>query len=192
MPPRKIAHKRQASSTQNATIAAKKSRKSSDVVSSATPKRKIAAKSKAESESEDASSEDDYVSAYEDQQSGEESSEAEEESDFDENPTSRRASGAKAKAKGKGNTTPSANLVGKAKDLLKPGVKTGMAPGTQVVIKKPKARPAGKTPYRDDTVHPNTFQFLQDLAANNNREWLKSKFSFVTPCIEHAVRLPIA
>jgi uncharacterized protein (TIGR02453 family) len=42
-----------------------------------------------------------------------------------------------------------------------------------VIIKKPKARPAGKIPYTDETIHPNTLLFLQDLKANNNREWLK-------------------
>lgn len=58
-------------------------------------------------------------------------------------------------------------------DLLKPGVTTGLGPGHQVVIKKPKARPAGSTPYTDDTIHPNTLLFLGDLKANNNRQWLK-------------------
>ncbi|KAF2209280.1 hypothetical protein CERZMDRAFT_47237, partial [Cercospora zeae-maydis SCOH1-5] len=46
-------------------------------------------------------------------------------------------------------------------------------PGTQVIIKKPKARPAGKIPYRDDTIHPNTLSFLTELKENNRREWLK-------------------
>lgn len=50
--------------------------------------------------------------------------------------------------------------------------------GTQVIIKKPKARPAGKTPYKDETIHPNTLLFLADLKANNKREWLKSKYQF--------------
>lgn len=43
------------------------------------------------------------------------------------------------------------------------------------MIKKPKARPAGKTPYASDTIHPNTFLFLHELKGNNNREWLKSR-----------------
>jgi len=63
-------------------------------------------------------------------------------------------------------------------ELWRPGVKTGLAPGTQVVIKKPTARSAGKTPYTDRTIHPNTLLFLQDLKANNDRQWLKSKFTF--------------
>jgi len=69
----------------------------------------------------------------------------------------------------------------RAKDLSKPGVKTGLGPGTQVIIKKPKARDAGDTPYSDETIHPNTMLFLKDLAANNNRQWLKSKPSSHLP-----------
>ncbi|KAF2277632.1 uncharacterized protein EI97DRAFT_396570 [Westerdykella ornata] len=56
-------------------------------------------------------------------------------------------------------------------DLWKPGAK--LAPGTQVIIKKPKAREAGETPYEDHTIHPNTMLFLKDLAANNERKWLR-------------------
>ncbi|OCL15453.1 hypothetical protein AOQ84DRAFT_124095 [Glonium stellatum] len=59
----------------------------------------------------------------------------------------------------------------KEKELWKSGAK--LPPGTQVIIKKPKAREAGATPYADDTIHPNTMLFLKDLAANNDREWLK-------------------
>jgi hypothetical protein len=61
-------------------------------------------------------------------------------------------------------------------ELWREGVKTGLGPGQQVVIKKPKARPAGKVPYSDGSIHPNTLLFLKDLKANNNREWLKSEF----------------
>ncbi|KAF7448876.1 DUF2461 multi-domain protein [Pyrenophora tritici-repentis] len=57
------------------------------------------------------------------------------------------------------------------KELWKPGAK--LEPGTQLVIKKPKARDAGDTPYLDHTIHPNTMLFLKDLAANNDRQWLK-------------------
>jgi hypothetical protein len=57
------------------------------------------------------------------------------------------------------------------KELWKPGAK--LVPGTQLVIKKPKARDAGDTPYTDDTIHPNTMLFLKDLATNNDRQWLK-------------------
>ena len=61
-------------------------------------------------------------------------------------------------------------------ELWRPGVPTGLKPGTQVVIKKPKARDAGKTPYTGSTIHPNTMLFLEDLATNNDRGWLKSEF----------------
>jgi hypothetical protein len=40
-------------------------------------------------------------------------------------------------------------------------------------IPLPKARDAGDTPYEDSRIHPNTFLFLKDLKANNNRDWLK-------------------
>jgi hypothetical protein len=58
------------------------------------------------------------------------------------------------------------------------GVTSGarLEPGTQLIIKKPKAREAGDTPYSEDTIHPNTMLFLKDLAVNNDRQWLKRKF----------------
>ncbi|KAF2745825.1 hypothetical protein M011DRAFT_495334 [Sporormia fimetaria CBS 119925] len=59
----------------------------------------------------------------------------------------------------------------KGSEVWETGAK--LAPGTQVVIKKPKARDEGDTPYTDDTIHPNTMHFLRDLAANNDRKWLK-------------------
>lgn len=64
---------------------------------------------------------------------------------------------------------------GKGGELWRQGVKTGLGPGNQVVIKKPKAKPAGNTPYEDERIHPNTLDFLKDLKKNNDREWLKSK-----------------
>jgi len=70
----------------------------------------------------------------------------------------------------------------KGQELWRPGVKTGLGPGKQVFIKIPKAREVGKTPYTDDTIHPNTFLFLRDLAGNNDREWLKSELITDQPC----------
>ncbi|CZT24595.1 uncharacterized protein RCC_10320 [Ramularia collo-cygni] len=61
----------------------------------------------------------------------------------------------------------------KGSEIWRPGVKSGLGPGKQLIIKKPKARPAGSTPYKDETIHPNTLLFLADLKVNNNREWLK-------------------
>lgn len=63
----------------------------------------------------------------------------------------------------------------KGEELWRPGVKTGLAPGEAIFIKLPKAREPGKTPYKDDTIHPNTMAFLGDLKSNNDREWLKGE-----------------
>ncbi|KAJ4319670.1 hypothetical protein N0V94_003813 [Neodidymelliopsis sp. IMI 364377] len=57
------------------------------------------------------------------------------------------------------------------KELWRPGAK--LEPGTQLVIKKPKARDAGDTPYNESTIHPNTMLFLKEIKANNDRQWLK-------------------
>ncbi|GAD97878.1 conserved hypothetical protein [Paecilomyces variotii No. 5] len=62
----------------------------------------------------------------------------------------------------------------KGKELWREGVRTGLGPGKQVFIKKPKARDPGNTPYQDQTIHPNTMLFLQDLKENNERQWLKA------------------
>ncbi|KAL4936743.1 hypothetical protein BDV06DRAFT_86459 [Aspergillus oleicola] len=60
------------------------------------------------------------------------------------------------------------------KELWREGVKTGLGPGKEVFIAKPKARDAGDVPYEDETLHPNTLLFLTDLANNNERQWLKA------------------
>ncbi|XPS94958.1 hypothetical protein M3J09_004256 [Ascochyta lentis] len=57
------------------------------------------------------------------------------------------------------------------KELWKPGAK--LEPGMQLIIKKPKARDAGDTPYTESTIHPNTMLFLKEIKANNDRQWLK-------------------
>ncbi|CAG8890418.1 unnamed protein product [Penicillium egyptiacum] len=62
----------------------------------------------------------------------------------------------------------------KGQELWREGVRAGLEPGQEVIIAKPKARDAGKTPYRDETLHPNTRLFLIDLATNNDRQWLKA------------------
>lgn len=82
----------------------------------------------------------------------------------------------KRRAPASSKTTESAPASGeKGKELWRQGVSTGLAPGTQIIIKKPKPRTPGNTPYSDITIHPNTMLFLKDLKANNDREWLKSK-----------------
>lgn len=67
----------------------------------------------------------------------------------------------------------------KGQELWRQGVKTGLAPGKEMWIPLPKARTAGKTPYQDHTVHPNTLAFLGDLKENNEREWLKGRLWFI-------------
>ncbi|PLN78554.1 hypothetical protein BDW42DRAFT_187298 [Aspergillus taichungensis] len=60
------------------------------------------------------------------------------------------------------------------KELWREGVSTGLGPGKEVFIQKPRARSPGSIPYQETTLHPNTFRFLQDLATNNERAWLKA------------------
>lgn len=69
----------------------------------------------------------------------------------------------------------------KAKELWREGVKTGLGPGKEVFIKKPKPRDLGGIDYKDDTIHPNTMLFLKDLKENNERQWLKGTDSILSP-----------
>jgi hypothetical protein len=113
-------------------------------------------------------------SSYEDDEASEPpSSPEEEESDAS-------SADVQSKKKGRSAKAPPVNSKksGRGKSLLKSGADTGLEPGTQVIIKKPKPRDDGGIPYVDGAIHPNTMIFLQELAANNNREWLKSKFCF--------------
>lgn len=49
----------------------------------------------------------------------------------------------------------------KGREPWRPGVKTGLGPGIEVIIDAPKARPAGKTPYSDETIRkPEVIQKL--------------------------------
>lgn len=68
----------------------------------------------------------------------------------------------------------------KGKELWREGVRSGLEPGQEVIVAKPKARDAGKTPYQDETLHPNTKLFLIDLADNNDRQWLKGELRTYT------------
>ncbi|KAJ5919271.1 hypothetical protein N7466_010214 [Penicillium verhagenii] len=87
---------------------------------------------------------------------------------------------AKGKGKGKGKqqrgaaVPASASSSSKGKELWREGVRTGLGPGKEVFIAKPKARDAGDVPYEDETLHPNTKLFLHDIADNNDRQWLKA------------------
>jgi hypothetical protein len=122
-------------------------------------------------DSEDSSPPEGGDSAFESE--GQDISSEDDDDEYDSDTEDKPRSGKKAKATSIPKT--SAAIRTKENDLLRPGVKAGLGPGTEVVIKKPKARSAGKTPYRDDTIHPNTMLFLEDLKANNERQWLKSK-----------------
>lgn len=62
---------------------------------------------------------------------------------------------------------------GENTELWREGVRTGLGPGKELFIPKPKARDAGGVPYVDNKLHPNTGLFLRDLAKNNDREWFK-------------------
>lgn len=100
-------------------------------------------------------------------------SDVEEESDdyaSDDDAPRKRKKGRPAKTNGNGVVTSAGK---KGQELWRPGAKIDAAPGEAVFIKLPKARDAGKTPYKDNTIHPNTLLFLKDLRANNDREWLK-------------------
>lgn len=118
---------------------------------------------------------DDETSGYEGEEasavSSPSASEDEDGDDYSEEEEPSRANG------GRKNVS-KASKGNKGQELWRPGVKTGLGPGKQVLIKIPKAREAGETHYRDDTVHPNTLLFLRDLADNNDREWLKSRLSY--------------
>ncbi|KAH8695066.1 hypothetical protein BGW36DRAFT_299974 [Talaromyces proteolyticus] len=62
----------------------------------------------------------------------------------------------------------------KGEELWREGVRTGLGPGKEVFIKKPRARDLGGIDYKDDIIHPNTMLFLEDLKQNNERQWLKA------------------
>jgi len=65
-------------------------------------------------------------------------------------------------------------LVNTRNDLWREGVKTGLGPGKQVFIEKPKARGDGGIKYVPERIHPHTFDFLKDLKKNNDRIWFKA------------------
>lgn len=119
------------------------------------------------------SSPDEEVSEFGDEEEADSPPSGEEDADEYDSEDDKPKHSSKSTPK-KGSTT-SAAIRSKGQELWRPGVKAGLGPGTQVIIKKPKERAAGKTPYKDETIHPNTLLFLADLKANNDRQWLKSK-----------------
>ncbi|KZM20904.1 hypothetical protein ST47_g7940 [Ascochyta rabiei] len=117
--------------------------------------------------SEDAESGD--ASDFEAQSEKEASSESEPDPNAsDEEPTSKNAT-SRGRPQNKSLSLHKKNV--EEKELWKPGAK--LEPGTQLIIKKPKARDAGDTPYTESTIHPNTMLFLEEIKANNDRQWLK-------------------
>lgn len=106
---------------------------------------------------------------------GEPSSEDDEDEDFSDNDGPKRKKQKRSTPKQAHPSRNSLAMRTNGAELWRDGVTTGMEPGMEVIIKKPKARPAGKTPYRDDTIHPNTLLFLGELKRNNDRQWLKSE-----------------
>lgn len=130
--------------------------------------------------------EDDSGSSYgqdeatEDDQSAGEEAISDEESE--ENVPKRRGRGRPASSAKTQNTDPvedekssPTQTDNKSKELWREGVRTGLGPGKEVFIRKPKPRDLGGIDYKDDTIHPNTILFLKDLKKNNERQWLKGK-----------------
>ncbi len=203
MPPRKSAtkktttvtlttatksHKRQLSETSPATATpgSRASKRIKESEGKATP-----TKSKyfedSDSENEDVKNvENESVSGYDDASdstgndplSAEEDSEDEEEYDSSDEEVKPR----KRKPVKKGESSTGAigavvnAVIEKGQELWRAGVKTGLGPGKQVIIEKPKPRGDGGVKYVGERIHPNTMAFLKDLKANNEREWLKSKW----------------
>ena len=138
--------------------------------SKSTPKKSIyfepASEDESEIENEESGYEDQDQSAVSSPEPSEDESEGYDSEEEEEKP--RRRSGGRSKGK------PVLLAVNKAAgttELWKEGV-TVDGDG-EVFIKLPKARSPGKTPYKDDSLHPNTLLFLGDLKRNNNRAWLK-------------------
>ncbi|KAK5230121.1 hypothetical protein LTR72_001656 [Exophiala xenobiotica] len=72
-----------------------------------------------------------------------------------------------------GATSTISTVLEKGKELWRVGVSTGLGPGKQVFIEKPKPRGDGGIKYVPERIHPHTMAFLKDLKNNNDREWLK-------------------
>lgn len=146
------------------------------------PKKSESLNSESNTQSEAESAIEHEASGYEDEDGSvsELSTPASEEEDgyssAEDAPRKHKSKSRQTGSNGAGNSAKSV----KGKELWRPGVKSDLAPGEEVFIKLPKAREAGSTPYKDDTIHPNTMAFLKDLKQNNDREWLKGGCGCVT------------
>ncbi|GAB1727823.1 hypothetical protein NU195Hw_g2143t1 [Hortaea werneckii] len=121
--------------------------------------------------SDESQSQDGGDSEFDQLESEEESLESDDADDYeqDSEKESKSRKGSTQAKRGQSSTA----VKTKGTNVWKTGVKAGLGPGNEVVIKKPKARPAGRIPYSDESIHPNTLLFLKELKENNNREWLK-------------------
>lgn len=172
-------HKRAASNTASPNAKAKRSKTTKATTTKSQyfkdPKGKGQSKvSEDDEDVEESSSMDDDESDFGDEADDLSSSDAEEGDDYDDESDEAPKSRMKA-TPGKGSKSSPA-IRTKGGEMWREGVKAGLGPGTQMVIKKPQARAAGKTPYQDDRIHPNTLLFLKDLKQNNDRQWLKSEY----------------
>ncbi|KAL9108881.1 MAG: hypothetical protein Q9227_006412 [Pyrenula ochraceoflavens] len=139
-----------------------------------------------DSESEDAENDEDE-SPTEAGTSGYEDASAQSSSSDDDDPSASDFSTPKPKPKPRRKSAPtkttppsataaasaSASAQKKGQELWRTGVKTGLGPGKQVFIERPKARGDGGVKYVGERIHPNTMAFLADLGRNNEREWMK-------------------
>ncbi|KAI9845616.1 MAG: hypothetical protein M1838_001676 [Thelocarpon superellum] len=120
---------------------------------------------------------EDEGEGYEDEDASAVSTPSESDPDDEEEEYSEEEEAPRRRTAPKGKRAPAnvskANPKSKGQELWRPGVKAGLGPGKEIIIRLPKAREAGSTPYQPHTIHPNTFLFLGDLARNNDREWLK-------------------
>ncbi|EED19344.1 conserved hypothetical protein [Talaromyces stipitatus ATCC 10500] len=119
------------------------------------------------------------AAAHEDEESDDENNAYDEESEEDKpkkRERGRPSSSAKAQKQDSDDSAEGvpASKTAKGRELWREGVKTGLGPGKEVFIKKPKARDLGGIDYKDDTIHANTMLFLKDLKENNERQWLKA------------------
>jgi uncharacterized protein (TIGR02453 family) len=173
-------HKHQLSSSVTSTPGSRASKRLKE--SSKTPTNGKKSKYFEDSESDDDADEDDHGSDYEDPQddsvtelSSASPTSSEAEDDYDKSEEKQRSKkkvvGKSAASKDAG--SPATSPAGEGKELWRPGVTTGLGPGKQVFIEKPKPRGDGGVRYVPSRIHPNTMAFLADLRKNNDREWLK-------------------
>lgn len=155
--------------------------KSSPIDTKTTPKKSPYFEHQSSQESEAESEIEQEGSGYEDEDASlvssppesasEEEIESEEYNSEDEKPKKKRRRPVGMMKKVPGTLTKVTAKQGQ--ELWREGAKINAEPGEAVFIKLPKARDAGKIPYKPQTIHPNTLLFLADLKANNDREWLK-------------------